>query len=382
MSAPDSVKVGTVKAGETKNVSVPMKAPDKDANIKATWRLMDDKGNLFGEQMTVLIVAGQPAAAAAAAVPNTSAPVTGGPFELGGQVNCFPTVPERMHYAGMNWVKIQVGKGCGVPIAEMHNLGFKILISAVSADHSRANDPAFQDAFAAELAGYAAQGADAIEVWNEMNIDAEWPPGQIDAASYIQMLKKAYTAIKARNPNTLVISGAPSPTGYFGGGCASSGCDDAPYIAAMFANGAANYMDCIGIHYNEGILPPSQTSGDPRGSSGHYTRYFWGMVNAYWNASGGARKLCFTELGYLSPEGYGTLPSRFGWAQNTTVAQQAQWLAEAASLAANSGKVRLMIVWNVDFSGGGDDPMGGYAMIRPGGGCPACESLHGVMGNR
>ena len=80
------------------------------------------------------------------------------------------------------------------------------------------------------------------------------------------------------------------------------------------------------------------------------------MVNTYYNAFGGARPLCFTELGYLSPEGLGTLPSGFEWAASVTVAQQAQWLGRAAQLARGSGKVRLMIVWNVDFTAFGADP--------------------------
>ena len=66
-------------------------------------------------------------------------------------------------------------------------------------------------------------------------------------------------------------------------------------------------------HYNEGIIRPHQTSGDPRDD--YYTRYFWGMVNTYYNAFGGARPLCFTELGYVSPEGFGPLPGGFAWGQ-------------------------------------------------------------------
>jgi hypothetical protein len=104
------------------------------------------------------------------------------------------------------------------------------------------------------------------------------------------------------------------------------------------------------------------------------------MVNAYYNAFGGSRPLCFTELGYLTGEGYGALPGAFSWASNVTVAQQAQWLAEAASLSASSGRVRLLIVWNVDSQTWGSDPQAGYAIIRPGGSCPACETLRQVMG--
>jgi hypothetical protein len=49
-------------------------------------------------------------------------------------------------------------------------------------------------------------------------------------------------------------------------------------------------------------------------------------------------------------------------------------------LAANSGKVRMVIVFNVDFTQWGTDPQAGYAMIRKGGGCPACGTLASVMG--
>jgi hypothetical protein len=48
----------------------------------------------------------------------------------------------------------------------------------------------------------------------------------------------------------------------------------------------------------------------------------------------------------------------------------------AISRSASSGRVRLVIVWNVDFTGVyGSDPMGGYAIIRPDGSCPACDAL-------
>src|SRR5690606_5119722 len=98
---------------------------------------------------------------------------------------------------------------------------------------------------------------------------------------YTNMLKKAYPAIKAANSNVMVISGAPAPTGYFGGGCAANGCDDKKFIEQMASAGAASYFDCTGLHYNEGVLPPSASSGDPRGNSGHYTRYYPTMVSTY-----------------------------------------------------------------------------------------------------
>ncbi|MBI1258642.1 MAG: hypothetical protein GC204_14335 [Chloroflexi bacterium] len=302
------------------------------------------------------------------------APLAG--FEYGGHVAGFGSnTINQMHHAGMTWVKrqVQAFQDYSAPINEAHANGFRILLGVIGSGGS-VGDDGYLDQYAQSVAAAAAQGADAIEVWNEPNIDHEWAAGQISPQRYTEMLRRAYNAIKAANPNTLVISAAPAPTGYFGG-CSGVGCDDNQFIAGMARAGAANYMDCIGVHYNEGILPPTATSGDPRGSSSYYTRYYTGMVNTYYNAFGGKRKLCFTEFGYLTPEGYPPLPGAFGWAQNVTVSNQASWLAQAISMASRSGKVRLFIIWNIDFTQYDADPQAGYAIIRPGGGCPTCDAL-------
>lgn len=307
----------------------------------------------------------------------STAPVTG--FNLGGHVADWNAEAANwMRVAGMNWVKRQVRYSQGQDassvahlINDAHSRGFRILLGVVGHSWELNNGNYYAD-YSAFVAGLAALGADAIEVWNEPNIDREWPAGQIDPGGYTQLLAQAYNAIKSTNSNTLVISGAPAPTGFFGG-CSGGGCDDAFFVSGMAAAGAGNYMDCIGAHYNEGIVGPNQTSGDPR--SEHYTRYFWGMVNTYYDAFGGSKPVCFTELGYLSPEGFGPLPGHFGWASETSVGEQALWLDQAVSLSANSGRVLMVIIWNVDFKEYGADPMAGYAIIRPDGNCPACTAL-------
>jgi LysM repeat protein len=312
-------------------------------------------------------------------------PSGGGGFELGGHVDNF-AFPDKMKFAGMYWVKKQIRwtpgmstDGARDAINQARANGFKILLGIVG-NPGDISGGANYDSYAAYVGEVAALGADGIEVWNEMNIDREWPTGQINPASYTELLRRAYTAIKAANRNTLVISGAPAPTGAEGAFGLDRVWNDDRYMRGLAAAGAANYMDCIGIHYNEGIVSPTQTSGDPRDN--FFTRYYQTMVSVYYNAFGGARKLCFTELGYLSPEGYGPLPPFFAWAGDTSVAEQAQWLGEAANLAKNSGLVRLMIVWNVDFRRYDDDPMGGYAIVRPDGNCPACDRLRQVTGGR
>jgi hypothetical protein len=192
------------------------------------------------------------------------------------------------------------------------------------------------------------------------------------------MLAPAYNAIKSANPNVMVISGAPAPTGFDNGTNAWS---DSRYMAGVAAAGGANYMDCIGVHHNAGATSPSAASGHPAGGT-HYSWYFWPTLNMYYNTIGGSRPVCFTELGFLSAQDFGGgLPGNFSWASNTTVGQHAQWLAEAVSLSANSGKVRLLIDWNVDFTlFSGSDPQAGYAMLRPDGSCPSCGLVGQVMG--
>ena len=317
---------------------------------------------------------------------NTSPPVvgagTGGGFELGGHVHGFGRVNE-MRSAGMSWAKVQVrynlGDGTGAAAGVINQAranGLKILLGVVGNPSQMGDFNAYSDAFAAYLGQVAALAPDAIEVWNEPNLAREWPNGTISGANYTTLLSKSFNAIKSANPNVMVVSAALAPTGFFGG-CQAGGCDDNVFLQQMRNAGATNYMDCIGAHYNEGIISPDQRSGDPRG--GHYSRYFWGTLDLYYNAFGGARKVCITELGYLTGEGFPPLPANFAWAQGTTLAQHAEWLGRATALARGSGRVRLMIIWNVDITTYNDDPQAGYAIVRPDGSCPACGTLAAAM---
>jgi hypothetical protein len=331
--------------------------------------------------------AGAPAAPSgggqAAARPGAGS-IAVGSFEYGGHVTSTNTgASGAMRSAGMNWMKVQIryspGTGTGDAVNSINGAraqGFKVLLGLVGYPGDvAAAGTGYIPGFAAWVGSVAALGPDAIEIWNEPNIDREWPTGQISGEFYTQLLRESYLAAKAANSGVMVISGAPAPTGAeaaFPGQVVN----DDNFIRQMVAAGALNYMDCLGAHYNEGIVPPSARSGDPR--DGYYTRYFYGMLDTYWNLIGGAKPICFTELGYLTSEGFPPLPSYFAWAQNVTLGQQAAWLAEAAALASQSGRVRLLIVWNVDFTNYGSDPMAGFAMIRPDGSCPACSAMAGA----
>lgn len=148
---------------------------------------------------------------------NLPAPVAGsaavGAFELGGHVlNLSPSTAALANRAGMDWVKIQyrysLGEDPSVVAGLINNAranGFKILL-AIPGNISQMGDyNSYITSYANFVGGVAALGADAIEVWNEPNIDREWPVGQINGATYTQLLAAAYNAIKSRNGNTLSL---------------------------------------------------------------------------------------------------------------------------------------------------------------------------------
>ncbi len=377
----EEVEVGEVAAGEDVDISVEMTAPDEDGRYKSTWLLSVDGKAISNGSIYTVIQVGEAQVTAPAPAPAPAAGATGS-FELGGHVRDLGMpYSDKMHYAGMTWAKTQIfyGQGAEGMVNAAHANGFKIQLSAIGGA-GMVNEAGYEQKFASWLAGLAAAGADAIEVWNEPNIDREWQIGQISPQAYTNLLCASYAAIKAANPGTAVISAAPAPTGWFGG-CGPNGCDDQPWMEGLWNAGAANCMDYIGAHHNAGATSPSARSGHPAGGT-HHSWYFLPQTELYYNIFRGTRQLFYTEMGYASQEGVPGFSDQFGWARNINTGQQAAWLAEAAQLSINTGMVRCIIVWNIDFVRYGTDPQDGFAIIRPGGGCPACDTLHNVLGSR
>lgn len=318
-------------------------------------------------------------------VPGTGAT---GAFELGGHVDGLGAdTVQYMRQAGMTWVKKQLRYNLGngtdgaqTFIGDAKQNGFKILLGIVGYTTEMGNFDSYIQSYSAFVGEVAKLGPDAIEVWNEPNIAREWPQGQISGANYTRLLKASYEAIKAANPNVMVISAAPAPTG---AEAAFPGqvLNDDNFMRQMRDAGAGSYFDCLGLHYNEGTVSPTVSTG---AQDNYPTRYFGTMLARGANIFP-ERPVCWTELGYLTGEGIGPLSASFAWGGDTSLAEQTQWITDAARLSAQSGRVRLMIVWNVNFTIWGEDPMAGFALIRRSGGtsgttsCPSCAGLGQVM---
>ena len=372
--------VGAVLPGAAVEVSVRLSAPKRSGFFSSAWSLMTGDAIIPGSEVWVVIEAEPPPSL------TELAPIRGA-FELGGHVSQGLVHAARMQQMGMRWVKVQARYGEGGDlrpfISAAHAQGFKVLISAVGAP-TMVTEANFSRRVADWLAGIAAAGADAIEVWNEPNLPREWRQGYISPRAYTNLLCASYTAIKRANRGTLVISAAPAPTGYFNG-CTVNGCDDAPWMEGLVAAGAARCFDYLGAHHNAGATAPSARTGHPADREGnHHSWYFLPQTELYYEQFAGKRQLFYTELGYLSADGFGWIPDGFSWAGNISTGMQAAWLAEVAKLGRETGMVRAIVIWNVDATcygdcGSAEDPQGGYAMIRPSGACPACEALEALQ---
>ncbi len=378
LSAPLTVSVGSVAPNVYADISVGLQTPEYDGTFVGQWALTTGGNVIPGSEVWLIVVVGDGQALAT--------PVPKGPFELGGHIFQDFEHAEEMRYAGMTWVKVQARypeSEYAETIAQAHAQGFKILVSAVG-EANMVTEPNFSSRFAEWVSAIAASGADAVEVWNEPNLPREWAKGYISPGAYTRLLCGVSAAVRRANPGTLVISAAPAPTGFFRG-CNTEGCDDVPWLQALYDAGAAGCLDYVGAHHNAGATSPSATTGHPADPGGsHHSWYFLPQTYRYYEAFQRTRRIFYTELGYLSSEGFSWTPEAFSWATSTRVAQQAAWLAEAARLSREIGVVRAMIVWNVDATcygdcGGGEDPQAGYAIIRRDGSCPACETLHDAM---
>jgi hypothetical protein len=216
----------------------------------------------------------------------------------------------------------------------------------------------------------------AIEVWNEANLEREWNvPGGVNAAEFARLQQVAFTAIKARDPNILVIAGAPSPTGI---NCAGTwpSCeggrvivvDDATFLQQFVAAGGLNYADCMGTHSNGTNLPPLSDGANPPPDTGYAFKGPWTSPHYSWalksqvetyarimQQAGVNKPQCLTEFGYASPVD-GAFPPGYEFAADVSEQQQAEYLVQAYSWMRDSGLVRLAFLFNLDYGPKGGEP--------------------------
>ena len=145
----------------------------------------------------------------------------------------------------------------------------------------------------------------AWEVWNEENTQRFWSTGP-SAASYVPLLKAAYPAVKAVDPDALVVFGGVSQNDY-------------PFIEAAYAAGAKGYFDVMAVHPYPGANPPESTwYSNGRVAPNAFTGYR--EVRSSMLAQGDDKPIWLTEFGWST-----TTTETWG----VTQAQQADYLTRA-----------------------------------------------------
>jgi hypothetical protein len=293
---------------------------------------------------------------------------------------------------GLDWVKVQLEWPLVQPdpetyqwffydgvVDEAHNHGLNLMLSVVGApgwtraaggENGPPDDYALYANFLTELLNRYDGKVHAIEVWNEQNLDREWAtPQGLSPASYVQFLSQANQAIKAHDPNIIVISGALAPTGIHDG---VTSYDDFLYLDEALAAGLLDHADCVGAHhngYNIGPNVPFDAAGAEaeaataifRGpfDNPHHSWSFKTTLDTYAQkvqAIDPDKKLCVTEFGWASSEGYDQYPAGFEFAQDNTLEEQAQFIVQAFQQMHDSGYVWLAFLFNYDFGNKGNGP--------------------------
>jgi hypothetical protein len=151
-------------------------------------------------------------------------------------------------------------------------------------------DPAQYAAFAkAAAAHYSALGVHAYEVWNEPNTKSFWTPSP-NVADYTRILKAAYPAIKAADPQATVLSGGTAPA-------PDDGTNYAPvsFLKGIYNNGGGGSFDAVSHHpYCWPAYP-----GDAQGWSAWYQMYgTTPSLRSVMSSNGdSAKKIWATEFG-------------------------------------------------------------------------------------
>lgn len=331
----------------------------------------------------------------------TPLPVSNKSFQPGIQVQASPDLnPENQDLwmrevsqkLGFGWFKQQVRweliepeKGqfdwamLDMVMPSKNQFGLNVMMSIVTApDWARepganlekhgppANNADYVNFVTAILNRYPGQ-VQAIEVWNEQNIDREWSSAKgLKAENYVALLRDTYTAVKAIDPGIIIISGALSPTGFNDG---VGAWDDYIYLDQLISAGMLNYMDCLGVHHNGYNIGPNipwdNVPPDPTASfrgpfdNPHHSWSFYSTLQTYAKKvalAGGEQKLCVTEFGWASTEDLGGYPAGFEFANDNTLQEQADNIVEALNLMDEWGFVWLAFVWNFNYG-----PQAGWA---------------------
>ncbi len=230
----------------------------------------------------------------------------------------------------------------------------------------------------------------AYEIWNEQNYAVE-NDGYVEGAGrYVELLKVAYTRIKAADPLAMVLFGPLTPTGT---NDPSLAVDDITYLREAYEYNAGEvkgYFDVLAAHVAGTLNPPdllwpdNPSPPDSPGWRDHSTHYFRHVENirrVMEQYGDGDKQIWLTEFGWASIEGITDWPELgYEYAAENTAQEQADYIVAALERGRTLYQpwMGAMFVWNLNFARTNppSDQKAAFGLINAGGQPrPAFEAL-------
>jgi hypothetical protein len=172
----------------------------------------------------------------------------------------------------------------------------------------------------------------AYQVWNEPNLAREWGGKSPDPAAYTELLRVCYQAIKAADPEAIVISAGLAPTGTE----PPLAMPDDAFLQGMYDAGAAAYFDALGLHAPGFKAPPEWDPGQIGQREGYGNGRWFAFrhvedMRAIMVANGdGHKQAAILEMGWILEQ---DIHESYTW-HGVTAQQQADYLVRAYQYAA------------------------------------------------
>jgi hypothetical protein len=204
-------------------------------------------------------------------------------------------------------------------------------------------DAAYMDAWATycgTVAGRYTGRVAAYQIWNEPNLAREWGNNPPDAAAFVAMLAACSDAIRAADPDAVIISPGLSPTGNND----AIAIPDDVFLQQMYDADFAPYVDVVGAHapgFSAPTMSPDDAEAEGRGRWATFRR-IEDLRRVMVRNGDAATQMAILETGYtIDPRP----DSDYHWFA-VDVDTQAQYMVEAYTYAAENWRpwVGLMTV--------------------------------------
>lgn len=193
----------------------------------------------------------------------------------------------------------------------------------------------------------------AYEIWNEPDAPAFWHPNP-DVAQYAALLEAAHPAVKAADPNAMVVAGPTTGNDY-------------AWIDGLYANGAKGSFDAVAVHTDTACLDrgPDFFYRDG-GQIGQYSFLGYRTVHDVMTAHGdGDTPIWMTELGWSSTN---ETCARGHWAGQKPggvgEANQAVYLKQAYHCLMQAPYVQVALWFNLQDLSATDGELNRYGLLR------------------